>query len=78
MTKTRYRVIHQRKSVLEAIFSGRTWTDWYIAQHRRWYGWEKLGTFQTVQEAEDACEAHAGGRLLRGGSRIVSEFGERE
>ena len=76
--KPKYRVIHQRKSFIEALFNGRTWTDWYIAQHRRWYGWAEIGTYQSVQEAEDACEHHAGGRLLKGGTRIVSEFSELE
>lgn len=74
----RYRVIHQRKSIVEALLSGRTHTDWYLAQVRRWYGWRTLEVYASVAEAETACEEHAGGRLLRGGSRIVSEFSERE
>jgi len=76
--KPRYRVVHQRKSILQALFSGRTWTDWYIAQRRHWWGWSNLGTYQSVAQAEAACEEHAGGKLLRGGGRIISEFGERE
>lgn len=76
--KTRYRVLHQRKSIIEALLTGRGYTDWYIAEHRRWFGWKKIGIFASVEEAEEACEHHAGGRLLRGGRRVVSEFGERE
>lgn len=72
--KARYRVIHQRKSIWEAMFSGRAFTDWYIAQQRCWHGWRDLGVFANVKQAEDACEEHAGGRLLRGGGRVVSEF----
>ncbi len=76
--KVAYRVIHQRKSLIEALFKGRTWTDWYLAQHKRWYGWKTLGTFQTVEEAERACAEHTKGDLLNCGSRIVSEFTEKE
>lgn len=72
--KVRYRVIHQRKSVFAALLSGRGYTDWYIAQHKRWYGWTELGTYPSIEEAEAACELHAGGKLLPGGTRIVAEF----
>lgn len=76
--KPSYRVIHQRKSFFEAILSGRGYTDWYIAQHRSWFGWQRLGVFATVAEAEACCADHAEGRLLREGTRIVSEFSERD
>lgn len=72
--KIRYRVIHQRKSIWEALFQGRTWTDWYLAQHKRWYGWKTLGTFRSQKEAEAACTDHAGGELLNNGARVVAEF----
>ena len=72
--KVRYRVIHQRKSIWESLLHGRTWTDWYMAQHKRWYGWKTLGTYQSVAEAEQCCKEHAEGELLNCGSRIVSEF----
>ena len=74
--KARYRVVHQRKSIWEAMFSGRSFTDWYIAQRRHWWGWTSLGVFASVAEAEAACEDYAGGRLLRGGTRVISEFSE--
>lgn len=74
----RYRVIHKRKSIWEALLHGRTWTDWYLAQHKRWLGWKTLGTFQTQEEAEQACADHAGGDLLDDGGRIVSEFTRNE
>lgn len=72
--KVRYRIVHQRKSIIVAMMHGRSYTDWYIAQHRRWYGWRELGTYASEAEAEAACEHHAGGKLLTGGRRIVSEF----
>lgn len=76
--KVRYRVIHQRKSIWQALASGRTWTDWYLAQHKRWWGWKTLGTFQSQEAAEEALAKHAGGELLNCGARIVSEFAEKE
>lgn len=76
--KVRYRVIHQSKPIWQALMHGRTWTDWYLAQHKRWYGWTTLGTFRTVEEAEQACADHTSGELLNCGSRIVSEFAERD
>lgn len=76
--KPTYRVIHQRKSYFEAMFSGRGYTDWYIAQHRRWLAWRRLGVFPTVEEAENACAEHAEGKLLYDGTRIISEFSERD
>ena len=74
----RYRVVHQRKSLWQALASGRTWTDWYLAQHKRWYGWKTLGTFQTVEEAESCLAEHADGKLTETGGRIISEFTEKE
>ncbi|WP_076069081.1 hypothetical protein [Sphingomonas montana] len=70
----RYRVIHQKKSLVEALFSGRTYTDWYVAQCWRVLAWTKIGIYPTRVEAEAACEHHADGTLIRGNSRIVSEF----
>lgn len=74
----RYRVVHQRKHILEALMSGRTWTDWYLAQHKRWWGWKTLGTFESVAEAESCCAEHADGKLTPTGGRIVSEFTEKD
>ena len=72
--KIRYRVLHQRKHLIEALMNGRTWTDWYLAQHRRWYGWKTIGTYPSPAEAEMCCEEHADGKLTPSGGRIVSEF----
>jgi hypothetical protein len=74
----RYRVIHKRKSIWEALLHGRTWTDWYLAQHKRWWGWKTLGTYQSVEEAEACCAEHADGKLTPTGGRIVSEFTEKD
>jgi hypothetical protein len=74
----RYRVIHLRKTLIQALFKGRIWTDWYIAQHKRWWGWKELGSYRTHAEAEQACELHARGELGPGGGRIISEYEERE
>jgi len=74
----RYRVIHQKKSIFQALAKGRTWTDWYIVQHKRWWGWKTIGTWPTHAEAERACELHARGDLIDGGARIVAEYEERE
>lgn len=76
--KIRYRVIHKRKSLVEALLKGRVFTDWYLAQYRGWLGWRTLGVFQTAAEAEQACADHAGGDLLDDGARIVSEFTRRD
>lgn len=74
----RYRVVHERKHIVEALFSGRTWTDWYLAQHKRWWGWKTLGSFQTPEEAETCLAEHADGKLTPTGGRIVSEFTEKD
>lgn len=76
--KVRYRVIHESKSIWQALARGRTWTEWYLAQHKRWYGWKTLGTFPSVEETERACSDHAGGELLNCGAKIVSEFTHRD
>ncbi|RED16449.1 hypothetical protein [Parasphingopyxis lamellibrachiae] len=76
--KVKYRVIHQSKSIWQALARGRSWTEWYLAQRKGFWGWKTLGTYQTVEEAEQACAEHAKGELLNCGSRIVSEFAERE
>ncbi len=73
-----YRVIHKRKTFWEALMKGRTYTDWYVAQRKGWFGWRTLGTFPTQEEAEKACADHAGGELLDDGGRIVSEFTRRD
>ncbi|NIJ08262.1 hypothetical protein FHS31_001879 [Sphingomonas vulcanisoli] len=70
----RYRVVHQRRSIWEALISGRGTRDCYLAQAGYWWDWRTVATFPTLAEAETACSAHAGGTLLRGGDRIVSEF----
>jgi hypothetical protein len=70
----KYRVVHQRKSIWEALVSGRGSRDWYLAQAGYWYGWRTLSTCLSVEEAEAACRDHAGGTLLRGGHRVISEF----
>jgi hypothetical protein len=70
----KYRVIHQRKGAIEAMFSGRTYRDWYVAQARGWFGWKEIKVCPTPEEAEEACRDHAGGVLLPDGGRIVSEF----
>ena len=70
----KYRVIHQRKNMMEAVFSGRGYRDWYVAQASTFFGWRTLKICPTVEEAEAACRDHAGGDLLPGGAKIVSEF----
>ena len=70
----RYRVIHQRKNIWEAMVSGRGYRDWYLAQASFLFGWRTIKICPTVEEAEAACRDHAGGTLLKGGARIVSEF----
>jgi hypothetical protein len=72
----KYRVIHQRKNMFEALVSGRGYRDWYVAQASGAFGlgWRTLKICPTVEEAEQACRDHAGGDLLPGGARIVSEF----
>lgn len=70
----RYRVVHQRKSIWEALISGRGVRDWYLAQSGHWFGWRTIATCISVEEAEAACRDHAGGILLRGGDRVISEF----
>lgn len=74
----RYRVIHQKKNLFEALFAGKMYTDWYVAQCRRFWGWKKLGVYPTREEAEAACGYHAGGELIDHNTRIVSEFERRE
>lgn len=74
----KYRVIHQKKSMWEALFSGRTFTDWYIAQFRGLLFWRQIGIFATRDAAEAACEHHAGGTLIGDGGRIVAEFERRD
>ncbi len=70
----RYRVVHQRKTLWEAMVSGRPYRDWYLAQAGSWLGWRTIRICGSVEEAEAACRDHAGGMLLRGGGRVVSEF----
>ena len=70
----RYRVIHQRKSWWEAMASGRGYRDWYLAQSGHLWGWRTLKVCGSVAEAEEACRDHAGGVLLPGGGKVVSEF----
>lgn len=70
----KYRVILQRKNVLEAMFSGRGYRDWYVAQAGGLFGWRTLKICPTIEEAEQACRDHAGGMLLRDGAKVVSEF----
>ncbi|MDO6415075.1 hypothetical protein Q4F19_11850 [Sphingomonas sp. BIUV-7] len=70
----KYRVIHQRKTIWEAMISGRGSRDWYLAQAGTWIGWRTIATCLSIDEAEVACRDHAGGTLLRGGARVVSEF----
>lgn len=70
----RYRVVHQRRTIWEALWSGTGQRDCYHAQSSHWWGWRTIETFESVAEAEAACQAHAGGTLLRGGQRVVSEF----
>jgi hypothetical protein len=70
----RYRVIHQRKNAFEAVFSGRIYRDWYVAQRRSWYGWKEIKVCPSPEEAEQACRDHAGGTLLPDGARIVAEY----
>ena len=72
----KYRVIHQRKNMFEAVFSGRGYRDWYVAQASGvlGLGWRTIKICPTAEEAEEACRDHAGGTLLPGGAKIVSEF----
>lgn len=70
----KYRVILERKSILEALLSNGGFRDCYTAQAQGLLGWRKIGTFPTQDEAEAACRDHAGGTLLSGGGRVVSEF----
>ena len=70
----RYRVIHQRKSAIEAVFSGRGYRNWYVAQHSSWFGWREVKICPSQEEAEQACRDHAGGTLLPGGHKVVAEF----
>jgi hypothetical protein len=70
----KYRVIHRRKSLWEAMFTGRGYRDWYVAQVSSWRGWREVKVCPTVEEAEQACRDHAGGTLLPDGGRIISEF----
>ena len=74
MTVKRYRVVHQRRSIWEALVSGRGTRDCYLAQAGHWWGWRTLATLARLDEAEAACRDHAGGTLLRGGHRVISEF----
>jgi hypothetical protein len=62
--------------VIEAVFSGRGYRDWYVAQASGVFGigWRTLTICPTVEEDEQACREHAGGDLLPGGAKIVSEF----
>ncbi|WP_116090219.1 hypothetical protein [Sphingomonas crusticola] len=70
----KYRVILQRKNMIEAVMSGRGYRDWYVAQASSLFGWRTLKICPTAEEAEQACSDHAGGTLLADGGRIVSEF----
>lgn len=70
----KYRVIHQRKNMIEAVFSGRGYRDWYVAQASRLIGWKTIKICPTPEEAEQACTDHAGGALLPDGAKIISEF----
>lgn len=70
----RYRVILQRKSVWQAMASGRGYRDWYLAQVRGLLAWRTLDIFPNAAAAEEACRDHAGGTLLPGGGRVVAEF----
>ena len=70
----RYRVIHQRKTMWQAMVSGRGYRDWFVAEARGFFGWQPLGIFATAEEAEGACREHAGGVLLPGGGRVIAEF----
>jgi hypothetical protein len=70
----KYRVIHQRKTMWEAMLTGRGYRDWYVAQVGSWRGWREIKVCPTPEEAEAACQDHAGGLLLRDGGRVVSEF----
>lgn len=70
----KYRVLYQKKKLLDALFSGRTYTDWYVAECQRLLFWKRIGVYPTREEAEAACEHHAGGTLIAENSRIVSEF----
>lgn len=69
-----YRVVHQRKTMWQAMVSGRGYRDWYVAQARGFWRWRMLGIFGSVAEAEEACREHAGGVLLPGGRRVIAEF----
>ena len=70
----KYRVIHQRKNLFEAMVSGRGYRDWYLAQAQHFLFWRTLKICPSIEEAEQACRDHAGGSLLVGGARVVAEF----
>ena len=74
----RYRVILQKKTLVQAMFAGKLYTDWYVAQTKWLFGWKKLGVYPTREEAEAACSQHAGGELIDCNTRIVSEFERRD
>jgi hypothetical protein len=71
---SKYRVVHERKSMWEALFSGRTQRDCYLAQARGLFGWRTVATCDSANEAERACHDHAGGVLLPKGGRVLAEF----
>jgi hypothetical protein len=70
----RYRVLFEKKTLLQALMTGRTYTEWYVAQCRRMIFWRRIGIYPTREAAEAACEHHAGGTLIGENARIVSEF----
>lgn len=70
----KYRVVHERMPVLQALLRNGGLRDCYMAQSGHWWGWRTIGVFPTLDEAEAACRDHAGGTLLPGGRRVVSEF----
>jgi len=70
----KYRVVHERKTLFEALIKHGGMRDCYVAQAGYWWGWRTLGLFPTIEDAEAACRDHAGGTLLAGGGRVISEF----
>ena len=46
----KYSLIHRRKNVMEALFSGRGYRDWYVAQASGLFGlgWRPLKICPTV------------------------------